>query len=264
MKNHPASLVKEQLKWSLLCAIAWLFFLTPVHGKTKYVDELDRLAAINGQDELFKKLLAFEPFSRLPDPVAHLEVEETLDWLQQKGFWQPGSVRYTYNYAMWLWKAGVKDTSTAMFLFGTIKARFDAARCEDQSSAPSRIRSYENSLGNAAKEFLQNQPQQIREQVFHLSTNQLEARLIKQPPDDWLCGGGMAFFNQYLQKHGNLDGKTVPAPHDSIGKTILVEDASIKPAFVTDDQWLQVRGKAMESAIVSAKKLVFETTSPMK
>ncbi len=263
MKIRSIHLFSRQLKHWLLGAISAVVLFTSASAQTSYVTELNRLDAINGQDELFKKLLAFEPFKRLPDPVAVQEVKETLDWLKKRGFWDPGSVRYTYNYAMWLWYAGVQDTSTAMFLFGTIKAQSDAARCLDETSAPTRIRDYESSLSDAARSFLQNKSQAIRDQVFQLATNRLEERLPHQKPDEWLCGGGMSFFNKYSQKHGNLEGKEVKVPN-SFGKTFIVEDSSIKPDFVADTVWIEARRKATTKAVQDIKKFIFETTAQSK
>jgi hypothetical protein len=115
----------------LLLLPASLLLLPAAFAQTLYIQDLNRLEAQVDHRELFGKLLKFEPFARLPAYGAQAEVKETLDWLGKRGMRGPGSVRFTFTYAMWLWKAGILDTATAVYLYGTIKARSDAVRCED-------------------------------------------------------------------------------------------------------------------------------------
>ncbi len=246
---------------SCLLFLTGIVFFPNAFAQTPYVQELNRLEAQSNHKELFAKLLAFEPFSRLPAYIAQAEIKETLDWLAKRGMRGPGSVRYTYNYAMWLWKVGILDTATAVYLFGTIKARSDGVRCEDQTSAPSRIRDYEISLGSAVRANLGNLSQQARLEIFQLAITELESRLPMQPKDEWLCGGGMSFFTKYAAKHGSLNGRTVETPPGMIGQTVVVTDPDIKPDFIADQEWLAKRREPTIAQVEVVRKFLFDTVN---
>lgn len=256
MLHKPQSLLLQ-----CLLLLSSLVFLPKSFAQTAYVQELNRLEAQSNHKELFAKLLAFEPFNRLPTFTAQVEIKETLDWLAKRGMRGPGSVRYTYNYAMWLWKTGIFDTATAVYLFGTIKARSDAARCEDQTSAPSRIRDYEASLGGAVRANLGKLSYQEKVQIFELATTELETRLQMQPKDEWLCNGGMSFFTKYAAKHGKLGGQTVETPPGMIGQTVVVTDPDIKPDFIADQEWLAKRRAPTAAQVEAVRKFLFDATN---
>jgi hypothetical protein len=239
----------------VLCTLSFVF-ISAADAQTKYVQELNNLEAKKAFTPLFQKLMSFEPFKRLPDQTAVTEIKETLDWLRLRGFINNDSARYTYAYSAWLWSAGIKDTASAMYILAAIKARSDGARCADKTSPRDQTRQYEQFLQGPITQFLQTQSKDVKEKVFKVATSRLEERLPLRQPDEWLCNGGMAFFDKYVKKHGKLDGKNVPG-----SVTVVVEDDSIKPDFVNVEIWQAERRKVTDSAINNLRKILFEPPS---
>lgn len=249
------------LRISAIVSTLLFVFSASANAQTQYIQELKSLEAKNALTPLFQKLMSFEPFKRLPDKSAVAKIKETLDWLRLRGFYDNESARYTYAYAAWLWSAGIKDSASVMYFFAGIKARSDGVRCADKTSAPDRIMQYEMLLRGPINQFVQTQSNTVKEEIFRLATMRLEERLPLRQPDEWLCNGGMAFFKKYADKHGNLNGKEVTGSTASIGKTMVIEDDSIKPDFVGKVEWQAERRLVTDSAISGVRKLLFETTS---
>jgi hypothetical protein len=238
-----------------------LVSIATASAQTQYVQELKDLETQNSLTPLFQKLMSFEPFKRLPDQTARVEIKETLDWLRQRGFYDNESARYTYAYAAWLWSAGMKDSASVMYFFAGIKARSDGARCADKTSVQDRIIQYEQLLREPITQFVQTQSKGIKEDIFKLATLRLENRLLLRQPDDWLCNGGLAFLKKYAEKHGNPNGKEVTPSRTSVGRAAVVEDDSIRPDFIDTASWQVERKKTTDSAVNSLRKLLLETTS---
>ncbi|WP_157119392.1 hypothetical protein [Azohydromonas lata] len=238
------------------------FILTPAaDAQTQFIQELKDLESKNSLTPLFKKLMSFEPFQRLPDPAAVFEIKETLDWLRLRGFYDNESARYTYAYSAWLWNAGFKDNASAMYFFAEIKARSDGSRCADKTSPQSRVIQYEQLLRGPIAQFLKTQDKRTKENIFKLATLRLEERLPLRQSDEWLCNGGMAFLKKYADKHGNLPDKEVAGSSANLGRAVVVEDDSIKPDFVEQAEWQVERRAATDAAINGLRPLLLEINS---
>lgn len=247
----------------LILTGALLFtFITPANAQTQYVQEIKTLETQRALTPLFQKVMALEPFKRLPDPMAQVEINETLNWLRQRGFFDNESARYTYAYAAWLWNAGIKDVASAMYFNAEIKMRSDGARCVDKTSVGDRVSQYEQLLQEPIAQFLKTQSKATKEKIFKLSTMRLEERLSLRQPDEWLCNGGIAFFKKYIEKHGNLSGTEVTKTKQSPARTLIVEDDSIQPDFIDSASWQTERKKATDSAVDRLSKLLLLDAPP--
>jgi hypothetical protein len=214
-------------------------------AQTNYVKNLHELEKLQGQELLFTTLAKGEPLLRYPAVDAQQEIQETLDYLKQKGFTENNSSQFTYSYAVWLYKVGVHDLSSAMFLFATIKARSDGARCSDKTSAPKVTKDYEQYLTSELSPLTAKLPASEREKIYKIATINLEDRLTKQSPDEWLCGNGIDYFYKHVEKYQDQKDKTI------------VKDYSIKPDFIEQTQWLKSRKETTDKAVKSARVFLF-------
>lgn len=193
-----------------------------------YLAELEQLAAKSDLNDLLK---------RVNQPRNVEEVRAGLNWLRVKTVEGFGGSRIHYSYALGLFRENVRDTATFAFLNGLLFGRIDAARCADPSAPSDKLQRWEQSLGPIFTHFLSLPPEERRKLVeMAIST---ERNYSKRGPDTWLCSGGLVFMKKFMEKHKDNSSPPMREIQDETraGRTVLLDDQTIKPEFVSDDDW---------------------------
>jgi hypothetical protein len=205
-----------------------------------YIKELDTLNAKEDKYELFQKILDIKKY---PDAVL------ATNWIQGKAL-NSGDPRYIYTYSYSLFKLGMNErvknrfelleTSMSMMLLAKLMMQIDAARCEDSTAVSSKFFQWE---GGAEKvmDYYNKLPNGNRLVIASFAFDLEDAHKARKP-SQWLCSGGLSFFTEYFEKHGDdSNGKIVESPDVIGGKAIYLEDKEIKPKFISDEVWFKKR-----------------------
>lgn len=219
-----------------LVLICCLFGLVSARADNGYVGKLEELEKAPGKDALFEALFRFEPFERLPHSAAQQDIAATMEWLKGRALDPQRSVRYAYAYAGWLWRNGVRDTAAMLYFYAGFKARWDGSRCADTTSPSLRIRIFENVMAPAIVPYVRDLELARREEVLKIIRPELEQRFAANPPDEWLCNGGMEFYREYFARHPEEEGK-VAGLGGNIVRHSPVHDPQIKPRYVSEAVW---------------------------
>ena len=222
-----------------------------------YVTELNVLEQKPGQQELFQKLLLLEPAKHLPARSAQRDVAETLDWLKARTDNSEASARYSYAYSAWLWAAGRRDLAASVYVLAGFKARWDGSRCADPTAAPGRIQQYESAVGRPIVSFLQSADKDLWQRVLAVLSLNLEERFANSAKDEWVCSGGIAYFQKYFEKHPEQGQQPVGDP-SSPSRTIALADDTIHPEFIPDEDWRRKRKEVADTYRTGVKHLFMD------
>lgn len=225
------------MRFIMLIALFVSAIATGAEAET-YAAELDKLAAKSDLNDLIK---------RVNQPRSAEEFHAGLDWLRAKSISGFGGTRIHYMYAAGLFRANVKETAAFVYLIGLLTSRIDGSRCADSSAPGEKLFRWELSLAPILQHFLSLQMEE-RKKLVSLAIVAVE-RIPAQAPDTWLCSGGLSFYGKFMEKHKNnpnppareIEGET------SIGRTIILDDPTIKPAFVSDEEWRTRRKQIISS-----------------
>ena len=211
--------------------------------------ELDGLASRRDLNELIM---------RVNQPRNADEYRQGLDWLRAKTLTGFGGSRIFYSYAFGLFRTNapsVRDTATFAYLVGLLLGRVDAARCADSSAPADKLGRWEQNLAPIRQHFASLQLDE-REKLVSMAVA-VEEKFSNRPQDEWLCSGGLSFMHKFAEKH--KDNPTPPAreiqDETRVGRTILLDDPDIKPAFVSNDEWT-ARRKQIVSKFIEQQPLV--------
>lgn len=243
---------------ALLRTVAFVFCVVGVAcAQSSYVTELNTLEKKPGQQELFHKLLLLEPVKQLPHTFAQKDVDETLMWLKARTGNSEASARYSYAYSAWLWAVGRRDLASSVYVLAGFKARWDGSRCGDLTAAPGNILQYESVLGTQIVPFLQSADKDLRQRVLAVLSLNLEERFANSAKDEWVCSGGVAYFQKYFEKHPEQG--QLPADDPSLrGKTIVLSDDTIHPEFIADEDWRMKRKEVVGTYLKGVTSLLME------
>ena len=262
--RQPKNLVKRSCSIilvkaaTLLRALAFVFCMASVAcAQSGYVTELNILEKKPGQQELFQKLLLLEPVKQLPNTFAQRDVDETLMWLKARTGNSEASARYSYAYSAWLWAVGRRDLASSVYVLAGFKARWDGTRCADPTAAPARILQYENVLGTQIVPFLNSADQDLRQRVLAVLSLNLEERFANSAKDEWVCSGGVTYFQKYFEKHPEQGQQQVGDP-SLRGKTIVLSDDTIQPEFIADEDWRIKRKEVTGTYLKGVTSLLME------
>lgn len=232
-------------------------------AQSSYVTELNILEKKPGQQELFRKLLLLEPVKQLPHTFAQKDVDETLMWLKARTGNSEASARYSYAYSAWLWAAGRRDLAASVYVLAGFKARWDGTRCADLTAAPGNILQYESVLGTQIVPFLQSADKDLRQRVLAVLSLNLEERFANSAKDEWVCSGGVAYFQKYFQKHPEQGQQPVGDP-SLPSKTIVLSDDTIQPEFIADEDWRIKRKEVAGTYLKGVKNLFMKANESEK
>jgi hypothetical protein len=212
-----------------------------------YEAELNRLAAKPDLNELIK---------RVGQPRTQDEAITSLNWLKSKSYSGFGGSRIIYSYAFGLFGAGIGDTASFAFLFAQLTARVDAARCADPTATEDKFQKWENNLSQI-KDYFRSLPVSKQTELVKLAVA-WEEKTKARPKDVWMCRGGLSYAAKFLEKHKDNPN---PPMHEKVneagtGKTIIFDDLTIEPSFVSEEEWLIKRNEiiARFSAQISKPK----------
>ena len=226
-------------------------------AQSSYVTELNTLEKKLGQQELFQRLSVQEPLKMLSGSSAPREGVETLDWLQERAGKTETSARYRYVYSAWLWASGRQEEAAKQYLMAGFKARWDSARCADRSAAPARILQYESVLGKPIMSFLASADKPLRQRVLAELSPNLEHRFANSAKDEWVCSGGVAYFQKYFEKHPEQGQNPVGDP-SHLAETIVLSDDTIQPEFIADEEWRMKRKEVAGTYLKGVTSLLME------
>lgn len=226
--------------------IALLILLGSVLQSTARADpsvfamELDQLAKRKDLNELIK---------RIGEPKNAEEFRVGLDWLKAKSTSGFGGSRIAYLNALNLYRAGIGDSASLLYLVAMLSSRVDAARCADPTAPPEKIRQWETKLAPIlviyrALSFA------TQAELISIAVG-WEEKIKTRAPDAWLCNGGLSFMLKFSKKHGSDASPPVREIEDKTrpGRTMLLDDPEIEPEFISDQEWLEKRAKVIANFI---------------
>jgi len=209
-------------------------------NQKQFEQELNRLAMQPSLKDLITKINSTK---------SPLELKITLDWLQKRFMSVEGGSRFSYLYAINLYKlgklspamAGMKDSASMALVAGMLRSRVDANWCKDKTAPGHNISQWETQLRPILNHY-SGMGSAKKNKITNFAV-QSEARSSRRGPDAWICANGMAYFTKFFEKHKDNPNPPITKVDrpDQIGQSRVLHDKDIQPEFVSRSVWLNKR-----------------------
>lgn len=173
------------------------------------------------------------------------EFKISLLWLKDKVLNGKGGACYAYCYAYNLARVDdpkMMDMAVKIWLYAKLLVYVDGARGTDPGAWQKKMRQLEVSMKRIYAWYDRGDENLKNAQLW--KALELEEQTRSREKDIWLNSGGAQYKKKYLEKHGK------PAEDKDLSEdTLELEDETILPDFISDEEWQKERMKVRQEFI---------------
>jgi hypothetical protein len=207
----------------------------PLNSAEKaHMAELDRLLAARDNAGFVERALK---------PANPLMLAATMDWAKMRMHEGAGlPVVLIYSRALWIVGSsapsggGLKETSTAVALYGVLLTLSDGTKCADKTPVDNRFRTILSGYQEQIQ-YLKQLPRASAERAVWLAVRLEEGIAGYRDYDNYLCRGGLQEMQDYLATHDaeKLPRQTGPG---IVGANVIIPtDPAYEPKYNSRAEW---------------------------